>query len=226
VIRERDDAEPSVAFQGSSEHEAFREAGEPFTKALVGAYQHMRSLSQESTHAGGEDPERLFCHMSFEGLPALGQAEAICLPMSDSHSMLLVVHQGDGEGQLPADIAENLVLVARELAKQLHCMLEWQDSPQPLGYPFKQLTEREWYVLRAMTSDGCEKQLAAQLGLSPHTLHTYIKSIYRKIRVQGRLPLLHRLSSAVREMRVEMRNSQGRPAPEAESAGASAGTSY
>jgi DNA-binding NarL/FixJ family response regulator len=48
--------------------------------------------------------------------------------------------------------------------------------------------------------------LAGRLGLSPHTLHSHIKSIYRKVGVQGRLPLLLRAQGAVRALRIRQMN--------------------
>ena len=61
-------------------------------------------------------------------------------------------------------------------------------------------------VLRGLNSDAGEKQLADQLGLSPHTLHSHIKSIYRKVGVQGRLPLLLRAEEAMRGLRADRVN--------------------
>jgi len=55
---------------------------------------------------------------------------------------------------------------------------------------------------RCLNYDGSEKQLANQLGISPHTLHSHIKSIYRKIGVQGRLALLRRADDARRAVRL------------------------
>jgi DNA-binding NarL/FixJ family response regulator len=90
-------------------------------------------------------------------------------------------------------------------------MLAWQDSPRLLGSAFERLTEREWVVLRGLNSDDGEKQLADRLSLSPHTLHSHIKSIYRKVGVQGRLPLLLRLNTAIRELRQTSINSVSAP---------------
>ena len=66
-------------------------------------------------------------------------------------------------------------------------------------------------VLRGLNSDAGEKQLADELGLSPHTLHSHIKSIYRKVGVQGRLPLLLRAEEAMRGLRVGRLNQRQYP---------------
>jgi len=70
----------------------------------------------------------------------------------------------------------------------------------------QRLTEREWVVLQGLMTEAGEKQLADQLGLSPHTLHSHIKSIYRKVEVQGRLPLLSKVHNVVRERRLARLN--------------------
>lgn len=48
------------------------------------------------------------------------------------------------------------------------------------------LTSREKDVLQGIASGLSEKKLAEQLGVSPHTIHTHIKKIYRKLQVSSR----------------------------------------
>jgi two-component system NarL family response regulator len=48
------------------------------------------------------------------------------------------------------------------------------------------LTKRECEVLQGIASGLSEKKLAATLSLSPHTIHTHIKKIYRKLQVNSR----------------------------------------
>jgi DNA-binding CsgD family transcriptional regulator len=83
-------------------------------------------------------------------------------------------------------------------------MMGWYMNQSGLGRPFNDLTEAEWPVLRALTSDASEKQIAANLNMRPHTLHSRIKSIYRKLDVQGRLPLIQRFNLALSEMRIRI----------------------
>lgn len=116
------------------------------------------------------------------------------------HAMMLIMHQ-------PLAAPERLELVnllVSHLSKALFASLSWQVYPTPLGEPFTTLTEREWVVLCGLRSDDGEKQLADRLRLSPHTLHSHIKSIYRKMGVQGRLPLLQRLDAAILDYRVKV----------------------
>lgn len=132
--------------------------------------------------------------------------------LEGSHRLLLVVHQKAHDPHLSAPITEILQAVTRQLGKLIACLLVWMTQPDALGDPFERLTGREWMVLRGMNSDCGEKQLADQLGLSPHTLHSHIKSIYRKVGVQGRLPLLLRAQEAMRVLRIRQ---MSRPSPTA-----------
>jgi DNA-binding NarL/FixJ family response regulator len=45
-------------------------------------------------------------------------------------------------------------------------------------------------ALRGLVRGLGEKQLAAELGLSPHTVHDYVKALYRHFGVQSRAELL------------------------------------
>jgi len=112
------------------------------------------------------------------------------------HQLILVASAADGVG------LELLPLVSNYLAREVRAMLLWEAGPEQLGDPFDRLTSREWVVLCGLNSEDGEKQLADRLGLSPHTLHSHIKSIYRKIGVQGRLPLLQKLNHAQCEYRM------------------------
>jgi DNA-binding CsgD family transcriptional regulator len=54
------------------------------------------------------------------------------------------------------------------------------------------LGRRERDVLRLLLSGASEKQVAAELDLSQHTVHSYVKTIYSTYRVQSRAELLVR----------------------------------
>ena len=76
------------------------------------------------------------------------------------------------------------------------------DRPHPAvrqAAPLSELTHGEWRVLLAMDCTASEKEIAASLSLSRHTLHAHIKSIYRLFRVQSRLEALSVLHRAERE---------------------------
>jgi len=48
------------------------------------------------------------------------------------------------------------------------------------------LTKREREVLQGIASGLSEKKLAVSLSVSPHTIHTHIKKVYRKLQVNTR----------------------------------------
>jgi DNA-binding CsgD family transcriptional regulator len=52
------------------------------------------------------------------------------------------------------------------------------------------LTRRERETLRLLLSGDSEKGIAATLGLSPHTVHQYVRNIYRKAGVASRAELM------------------------------------
>ena len=122
--------------------------------------------------------------------------------IDDTYRMLLIVHQHAGAPHLSAGMTEILQATSQQLGKFLECLTIWMARPQHFGEPFNTLTDREWMVLRNLNSDAGEKQLADQLSLSPHTLHSHIKAIYRKVGVQGRLPLLLKAQESMRNLRL------------------------
>lgn len=139
---------------------------------------------------------------------AFPRATVFAQAIGEGHRLLLILHQPANNPHLSEGVTEVLQAVAQQLAKLLGCLVVWSSKPQALGAPFNRLTEREWNVLRGLESEAGEKQLADQLGLSPHTLHSHIKSIYRKVGVQGRLPLLMKAETSLRELRSERLNAR------------------
>jgi DNA-binding CsgD family transcriptional regulator len=52
------------------------------------------------------------------------------------------------------------------------------------------LTRREQDTLSLLLTDASEKEMAARLGISPHTVHDYVKRLYRKLGVTSRAALM------------------------------------
>ena len=52
------------------------------------------------------------------------------------------------------------------------------------------LSRRMEQTLRSLIGGDCEKQVAAKLGLSQHTVHVYVKALYRRYGVSSRGELL------------------------------------
>ncbi|HEX9292682.1 MAG TPA: helix-turn-helix transcriptional regulator [Gemmatimonadales bacterium] len=72
---------------------------------------------------------------------------------------------------------------------------EWRSLASCLG-----LSPRECGIVRAVFDGNSEKDTAARFGLSPHTVHTYLWRIYRKLGVQSREELLVRVFAEFRTL--------------------------
>ncbi len=72
---------------------------------------------------------------------------------------------------------------------------EWRALATGLG-----LSPRECGVVRAVFDGASERDTAGRLGLSPHTVHTYLWRIYRKLHVQSREELLVRVFAEFRSL--------------------------
>jgi DNA-binding CsgD family transcriptional regulator len=80
---------------------------------------------------------------------------------------------------------------------------EWRVLATALG-----LSPRECGIVRAVFDGASEKDTARDLGLSPHTVHTYLWRVYRKLHVQSREELLVRVFAEFRAL--PKRTSRGR----------------
>jgi len=72
---------------------------------------------------------------------------------------------------------------------------EWHSLATALA-----LSPRECGIVRAVFDGASEKDTARDLGLSPHTVHTYLWRIYRKLHVQSREELLVRVFAEFRSL--------------------------
>src|SRR4051812_48619288 len=72
---------------------------------------------------------------------------------------------------------------------------EWRALATVLG-----LSPRECGIVRAVFDGDTEKRIAERIGLSPHTVHTYLWRIYRKLQVQSREELLVRVFAEFRSL--------------------------
>ena len=81
----------------------------------------------------------------------------------------------------------------RELLHVIHSEMDWLYKPAdaPVAHPeMNGLTERERQTLDRLLAGDSEKEAAAALGLSPHTVHVYVKALYRAFNVNTRNELL------------------------------------
>ena len=65
-------------------------------------------------------------------------------------------------------------------------------NPRPGARSGQHLTERERLVLRLLDSDLCEREIGHELYVSRNTVHTHVRSIYRKLAVSTRTDALTR----------------------------------
>jgi len=77
------------------------------------------------------------------------------------------------------------------LVNEFHSKLGWlYDKSSAGAQPESPLAPRLVRVLEQLLPGHSEKQVAAQLGYSPHTVHTYVKAIYKHFGVNSRSELL------------------------------------
>lgn len=58
------------------------------------------------------------------------------------------------------------------------------------------LSPRELEVVRGVFECGCDPVIALRLGISPHTVHTHLDRIYRKLNLSSRCDLVLRVFAA------------------------------
>ncbi len=209
LVQQIGSADPKIVLLSSSGHVATGE-GAPFFR------QHILDIHQQTCPPtntpglrlanGAGHSEAGFAELEVHGFAMFPRAMVFARTIDASHRMCLIIHQRPDQMALSEGVADTLLMIAGQLSKLLRCLFAAADHPEVLGGPFDRLTGREWIVLRGLNSEDGEKQLADRLGLSPHTLHSHIKSIYRKLGVQGRLPLLLRLNEAQRDLRIATMN--------------------
>jgi DNA-binding CsgD family transcriptional regulator len=73
---------------------------------------------------------------------------------------------------------------------------EWQD----IVSHFK-LSPREAEIVALVLKDRSEREIASQLGISTHTVHTYLERLYRKLAVRSRTQLVTSIFMAFVSMR-------------------------
>jgi len=70
----------------------------------------------------------------------------------------------------------------------LFCEAEWHCLAQALH-----LSRRELQIVRGIFNDRKEASIAQELGISAHTVHTYLERLYRKLGVRSRCGVILRI---------------------------------
>jgi DNA-binding CsgD family transcriptional regulator len=161
--------------------------------------QHGLNKSCQSFYARNIDQP--FIELDCNGLSICSRVIAFTRMIDEFHRMFLVFHWRTAEAARTAFLDGNLSVVALAVSKQLRSPVTCSESPWALGDAFKLLTPQESKILVGLNSELSEKEIAALFNMRPHTLHSHIKSIYRKVRVKGRISLLFRLRAALHRMR-------------------------
>ncbi|WP_196452907.1 response regulator transcription factor [Planomonospora sp. ID82291] len=134
------------------------------------------------------------------------------LPLSDDlayiretakHTEVLVLNNGDGtDSYLHAgalgvigkqETAERVVSAVRAVASGSRVLPGEREARLMLGHggeePRHHLSEREEQVLRQISRGLTHGQIATRLGISPHTVDTYVKRIRTKLGVGNKAEL-------------------------------------
>ena len=69
------------------------------------------------------------------------------------------------------------------------------DSPEPPAAPGRDLSERERQVLLLVAGGATNREIAAELHLSPHTVKEYVSAVYRKLDVRNRAEAVKRAAA-------------------------------
>ncbi len=76
------------------------------------------------------------------------------------------------------------------------------------------LSPREEQILRGLFDDLTEFAIARELGISPHTVHTHLERLYRKLEANSRPTAIVRVFSEHLRLREGDRDDAGEPRPE------------
>lgn len=91
-----------------------------------------------------------------------------------------------GEGPRPKPGTEGLRGHVAEVSAE-----EWESIREDIG-----LSPREFEIALHILRGSGEKKIAAVLGISPHTVHSHLRRIYKKLGVRRRSQLVVRLFQA------------------------------
>jgi DNA-binding NarL/FixJ family response regulator len=99
------------------------------------------------------------------------------------------------KGSSPRDLIEALrnlhsggAPMSAKIARKVILELQGQVAAPPL----EPLSQRESTVLNGIALGKSYKELAVELGVSPHTIHAYVKRVYEKLQARNRSEILQK----------------------------------
>jgi DNA-binding NarL/FixJ family response regulator len=98
--------------------------------------------------------------------------------------------------------AEGEVLIdPATLSRLLHQVTKEREEKREVQALFEALTDREWDILRHLAKGRRNDDVAAQLFISPQTVHTHVRNLLGKLRVHSKLEAV---ALAVRHGKIEV----------------------
>ena len=88
----------------------------------------------------------------------------------------------------PDALARNVSLEERARASTVFSNRVWAEIARKL-----RLSNRELEIVRGIFDDQTEAAIADDLGISPHTVHTHVERLHRKLVVQDRAAMIVRI---------------------------------
>lgn len=175
--------------------------------AVVGAYANGRAALEGLRHTPADV---LLADLGLPDIPGLEviatvkerfpPVEIIVLTMHEGREHLLAAFRAGASGYLlkGAPAVEILAAVRTTVAggsplsaRVARSVVEELRGGAPVS-PAPLLTPREREVLRCLAAGLSEKELAAELAVSTHTVHTHIGKVYRKLGARSRTAALLR----------------------------------
>ena len=154
--------------------------------------------------ANGPGPVAMLMDLGLPGMGGLDGLRLVRARSPDTHVLILTafddeakvrdaVHAGASGYLLKTAMAEDIIEGIREvlaggapmspsIARKVLGMAAGRPTPAATGF----LSEREAEILRCLVEGLLKKQIALRLGLSIHTVDTYLRRVYEKLGVSSR----------------------------------------
>jgi DNA-binding CsgD family transcriptional regulator len=130
-------------------------------------------------------------HLATHAEPHSGELSRL---LGEKYTLLIRISSGPQaltqEQSAAFDTAGDMIHAA------LNVLFIKQRDRAQLGAPYTQFSDREWAVCERLYGPEGEKAIAEAMDASRHTVHCHVKNIYRKLKLQSRLEVIHHLRQA------------------------------